>query len=265
MSTNGGKPTTAPATPFKDGPDPLHRLGNWLWVPLKGEWRDVAERPEEVVRQQFVHRLLTEYGYALSQMAQERRTTHGHKSPRADIVVCRDADALRENRDYALVVECKSEDTKIVPDDYDQGESYARAVGCEFLVLHNARETRFLRLVPGAPGSRIDIEDIPNAMEVTDPARLEAIRRASKAFSREEFRRLLSECHDILRDNHKLEPGQAFDEISKILFVKMWVERTGVHERFTEDFLNGYAKYRGRRVEEVMDDLFDDTKVLSGK
>ena len=60
---------------------------------------------------------------------------------------------------------------------------------------------------------------------------LRKVRENLQAFSRKEFQNLLHKCHNILRDNHKMEPGRAFDAISKVLFVKMYVERTGTTAR----------------------------------
>lgn len=81
------KPTQQPSLPFPPAADTLHQEGNWLWIPLRKEWRDVTTKPEEIVRQKFIRTLVEHYGYALEQMDQERRTQHGHKSPRADIVI----------------------------------------------------------------------------------------------------------------------------------------------------------------------------------
>lgn len=251
-------PKKQPAAPYGKQTSPLHIQGDWIWAPLRREWRRCT--PEELVRQQIVYRLHTRYGYALEQMAQERRTQSGRKSPKADVVVCKDAEALQDNRDYVLVVETKSDNVSIDPRDYDQGESYARAVGGEFLMTHNNKETRVFRLVPGAPGRRIDVEDAPSREDLEDPKRLAAIRRATKAFSREEFRKLLFECHTILRDTHKMEPGQAFDQISKILFIKMGVERAGDDRRFSREYIDEYQAIRGIHGSEVMEDLFADTR-----
>ncbi|MBT2522763.1 N-6 DNA methylase [Arthrobacter sp. ISL-28] len=252
------KPTSPPTSHFGEGADVIQIVNGFVWAPLRGKW--LQAKPEEVVRQRFIHRLHSRYGYSLKQMAQEKRTMHGHGSPKADIVVAKDEDALTANRDYVLVVETKAEHVTIVPADYSQGESYARAVGCEFMVAHNEKETRAFRLVPGAPGTRVDIEDAPHAEDLSDAKRLEAIRAATKAFSRDEFRKLLHECHAILRDNHKLDPGAAFDEISKVLFIKMYFERGAEGDRFTRDYMDRYAKVRRSRADEVMTDLFDDTK-----
>ena len=101
------KPTKSPTAPFPNEPDTLHREGNWLWIPLRAQWRDVTSKPEEIVRQTFIRHLVDHYGYSLAQMDQERRTQHGHKSPRADIVIWETPDKKANNNTPVLVVECK--------------------------------------------------------------------------------------------------------------------------------------------------------------
>lgn len=262
MSGSENKPTKSPATPYDDAnPDkPLWVKGAWVWAPLSKAW--LLRRPEEMVRQRFIHRLHTEWGFELGQMRQERKTQHGHGSPKADVVIAESVDAAQENRDWIVVVETKAESVPIVADDYGQGESYARAVGAEFLVMHNEHETSYWRLVKGAPGTRVEITDIPKASEMGDAQRLEAIRRSTKAFTRDEFQRLLFECHSILRDNHKMDPGAAFDEISKILFIKMAQERQGRSDVFTTDRLRQFAEASliGPDDDAVLSQLFNATK-----
>jgi hypothetical protein len=154
------KPKTKPLTPFATAPDSLHREGNWLWIPVRGEWRDVAAKPEEIVRQTFIRHLVDHYGYSLAQMDQGRRTQHGHKSPRADIVIWETAEKKANNNTPVLVVECKSEGVDINVKDYYQGESYTRAVGCEFFIAQNTRFTAVFKLVPGLPGDFVQINEI---------------------------------------------------------------------------------------------------------
>lgn len=79
--TKTRKPTHLPATPFPAAADSVHQENNWLWIPLRREWREVTAKPEESVRQRFIRVLVDHYGYSLEQMDQERRTQHGHKSP----------------------------------------------------------------------------------------------------------------------------------------------------------------------------------------
>ncbi len=254
------KPKDPPATPFPQEPEKLHEQGDWLWIPLRGEWRHVTGKPEETVRQRFIRHLHDSYGYALIQMDQERRTMHGHRSPRADIVVWKTQEAKAANRTPVLVVECKAESVDIDIRDYYQGESYTRAAGCEFFIAHNARYTAIFKLVPGAPGEFVQINEIPGAADWGDARRIEKIRKSLRAFDRREFQELLFKCHSILRDVHKMEPGRAFDTISKILFVKMYVERSGLHGTFTTDFLDRRASTRLPTDALVHDGLFEQTK-----
>ncbi len=56
----------------------------------------------------------------------------------------------------------------------------------------------------------------------------------SKTFSSVEFSKSLFKCHNIIRDNDKLSPEAAFDEISKILFIKIRKERDEVKGIYTK-------------------------------
>lgn len=262
MATKTKKPTAAPATPFPATPDALHQVGNWLWIPLRKEWRDVTTKPEEVVRQKFVRVLAEHYGYDLAQIDQERRTQHGHKSPRADIVVWQSvADKnAKPVRAPVLVVECKTDSIEIQERDYYQGESYTRASGCEFFVATNARHTSVFKLLPGLPGGFVAINEIPKATDWGDAKRLKEIKESLRTFNRKEFQDLLLSCHNILRDVHKMDPGRAFDTISKILFIKMYIERSGQHGTFSVDYLDRRSAVRLPTDPAVHDGLFEQTK-----
>lgn len=254
------KPTIEPKTHFPSKVDALHREGDWLWIPLCHEWRDVSHKPEEIVRQSFIRHLIEHCGYALEQVDQERRTQHGHRSPRADIVVWESPKAKAANRSPVLVIECKAESVDIQVSDYYQGESYTRASGCEFFIAHNQRHTAVFRLVPGLPGEFVQINDIPKASDWGNAKRLDAIRNSLRAFNRKEFQDLLFDCHCILRDVHKMDPGRAFDTISKILFIKMYIERSGLHGTFTVDYLDLRAASRMPNDLPIHDGLFELTK-----
>jgi len=257
------KPTHLPTTPFPiNESSKLHQIDDWLWIPLKGQWRNIAAKPEEIVRQRFIRHLYFDYGYTMEQMDQERRTMHGRRSPRADIVVWESTGAKAANRTPVLVVECKAEAVEIHIKDYYQGESYARAVGCEFFIAHNQRFTAVFRLVPGLPGEFVQINEIPKAYDWSNAKRIEEIKNRLRAFDRKEFQDLLFDCHCILRDVHKMDPGRAFDTISKILFIKMYVERSGLYGTFTVDYLDRRAATRLPTDPLVHDGLFEQTKVF---
>ena len=214
----------------------------------------------EVVSTEAVETRVPNYGYTFEQMDQERRTMHGRRSPRADIVIWETPAAKSRNRTPVLVVECKAEKVDINIKDYYQGESYARAAGCEFFIAHNARYTAVFKLVPGTPGDFVPINEIPRAEDWGDAKRIEEIKSKLRVFNRREFQDLLFKCHSILRDVHKMDPGRAFDTISKILFVKRYVERSGRHGTFRVDYLDRRAAERMPNEPLVHDRLFDLTK-----
>ena len=229
-----------------------------IFCPLLKDWR--VAKPEEIVRQSYILHLNHHYGYQFEQMAQERRTLHGHRSPKADIVVYETAEKCHQRKSPVIVVECKAESVDIHPKDYYQGESYARATGCELLVMHNERQTFFAKLVPGTPGDQVPINELPRVEDWGDAKKIEAIKSKTRAFSRKEFQDLLFRCHCILRDVHKMEPGTAFDAMSKVLFIKMYIERTGTWGTFTIDFLDRRAADRLPEEKAIHEHLFDQTK-----
>ena len=94
-----------------------------------------------------------------------------------------------------------------------------------------------------------------------------ALRRSgehSRTSDRKQFQDLLFECHSILRDVHKMDLGKSFDTISKILFIKMYIERSGQFGTFTVDFISKRASTRLRTDQAVHDGLFEQTKEYYG-
>ena len=237
----------------------LHRSGRFAWAPLRG-WVDVTHKPEEVVRQHWIRRLLLDGGFSLEQMDQERRTHSGRRSPRADIVVWRNAADKQAGREPVLVVETKADEGIVRPADFWQGESYARAAGARFLVLANASNQVVFELTKGMPGRARQINSWPKAADIGDEKRLKALIERLEVFDREQFQRVLFECHSLLRDNHAMTPDRAFDTISKVLFIKLHVERTQTHETFTTKYLDDAAKYLTNPKLAIYEQMFEQTK-----
>ena len=212
------------------------------------------------MRQEFIRHLHLTLGYSLAQMGQEMRTQSGTKSVRADIVVWGSADEKADSASPKIVVECKAESVSLNLKDYYQGESYARSMGAEFFVAHNRRFTEPFEVVPAAPGKFKSVARIPAANDWGDAKKIKAIKSAQRAFNRVEFTRLLQTSHDIIRDVHKKDPTAAFDAISKVLFIKMFVERSGLHGTFTTEYLDNRKKLALPGDPPVHQQLFDQTK-----
>lgn len=185
--------------------------------------------PEEEVRQGFVCTLVNDYGYSLNQLGEElqvNNSSRGTGRARADIVVWKSEKDKMESNSAFIVVECKAENIKIHEEDYYQGSNYALYAGASFFVTTNNRETKYFHVIQGKiPKKLNEIVTIPKASEVESEKRIKEILSQTKTFSREEFTALLLKCHNIIRNNDKLSPEAAFDEISKILFIKIDFER----------------------------------------
>lgn len=200
---------------------------NKIYAPLKDKWLIV--KPEEEVRQRYICRLVDSYGYNLKQMDQELKVTNsqrGQGSTRADIVIWKSAQEKNDNKSAFIIVECKAESVTIRKEDYYQGYNYAAWAGADFFVTTNLKETRIFKVVKGElPKKLEEIVDIPTAEMANNEKKVKELLNQTKAFTRDEFSRLLYKCHNIIRNNDKLSPEAAFDEISKILFIKIRYER----------------------------------------
>lgn len=201
---------------------------NKIFAPLKNKW--LVYKPEEEVRQKYICRLVDSYGYSLDQMAQELQVTNSHRgqgAARGDIVIWRSKEDKQNSKSALIVVECKAESVTIHQEDYFQGYNYAAWAGADFFVTTNLKETRIFRVVKGEIPKRLEeIADIPDAAKATNQKEIDKLLKQTKAFTRDEFSKLLFKCHNIIRNNDKLSPEAAFDEISKILFIKIRYERS---------------------------------------
>jgi type I restriction enzyme M protein len=81
-----------------------------------------------------------------------------------------------------------------------------------------------------------------------------------RAFNRKEFLDRLSDCHGILRDVHKMDPGRSFDTISKILLIKMHIERSEPRGALTTEFLDKLTLARSPGDPAIHEGLFERTK-----
>lgn len=206
----------------------IQKDNNKIYAPLKNRW--LILKPEEEVRQKYICRLVDCYGYSLEQMDQEMQVTNsqrGQGAARADIIVWRSKEDKEAKKYPLIVVECKAESVTIHKEDYYQGMNYASWVHADFFVTTNLKETRIFRIVKGQIPDKLDeIVDIPNASRANNQKEIDKLLKQTKAFTRDEFSKLLFKCHNIIRNNDKLSPEAAFDEISKILFIKIRYERS---------------------------------------
>jgi len=222
--------------------------GNKIYSPLKDKW--LVKTPEENVRQEYICRLVNHYGYGLEQIRQEVKVAQGNQRgtgrASADIVVWKLKEEVAK-KPPIIVVECKADNINIVEGDYFQGSHYARYVKAPFFVTTNLKHTKVFKVnLEGYPNDLEDeILDIPNAKDLGNEKIIKNLLTQTKAFTRDEFSNLLFRCHNIIRNNDKLSPEAAFDETSKILFMKIRYERNPDEENIfsLNQFKKQEAKY----------------------
>lgn len=198
-----------------------------IYCPLKKAWH--ISTPEERVRQYYIAILANKYGYSLKQMEQELKVNNskrGQGKARADIVIWKNEQDKKDKKAAFIVVEYKAENVKVRVEDYYQGFNYASWAHADFFVTTNEKETKYFNVDPAYLPQKLDeVVAIPTAKDVDDAARIEQIKNQTKLFTRDEFTKTLRACHNIIRNNDKLSPEAAFDEISKLLFMKIRFER----------------------------------------
>ena len=119
--------------------------------------KDILAKPEEVVRQLWVHRLITDYKYPLERMSVEYPVTFGRDtSKRADIVVF---DKDRPTVPY-LIVEVKQTKLK---DGKEQLKSYTHATGAPLALWSNGGLT--IQWHRKNPNYFVELPDIPRASQ----------------------------------------------------------------------------------------------------
>jgi type I restriction enzyme M protein len=237
----------------------IERKNGQTYSHIRKKW--LIETPEERVRQEYLCVLVNEYVYSLDQIDEELSVTgRGSGDARADFLIWRTPQEKAAGKTAFIVVECKADNVTIDGKTYWQGANYAQYKRSKFFVTHNNRETKFwkVNLEQRMPNFE-EIEDIPHA-EATDKEVEEIISRL-KVFREDEFADLLHQCHNIIRNREKLDPAAAFDEIAKILFVKVCFERRlkGGKQRknlFSAEFL----KQQKEVYEYPIDTLFAETK-----
>jgi len=199
------------------------------YIPLKNEWRDLNNQPEEKVRQDFICKLINDYGYCLDQMKQEVKLTksqRGRGGAYADIVIWKTKKEKDENKTAFMVIELKADALNLKPEDFYQGYNYATWSRAKLFVISNGRVIKIYKTIEEElPLSLNSVSEIPQAKDIQDEKKLEDILSKTKEFTGDEFAKLLHKCHNIIRNNDKLDPANSFDEISKVLFLKIMYER----------------------------------------
>ena len=175
--------------------------------------------------EKFYRRLLESYGYSKNQMA-TNVSIFNHSV--ADIAIWRSEEEKIQGKtpNIYVLVSCRTEHIRIEAEDYFGQFKQAALNNMAFYVAHNLKETKVFYIDKNARPFKIEhISDFPHSEDIITDDSLELFVNRMRAYSKDSFLRSLNRCHNIIRNMDKFSPEAAFDEISKVLFLKILYER----------------------------------------
>ena len=231
----------------------LHLKNGKTYVKCLATGKDRQIKPEEIIRQCWIARLLNHYHYSPARLGIEFPITFGRDtSKRADIVVF---DADRPNVPY-IIIEVKALKLK---DGKDQLKSYCHATGAPIGVwsdggitsVYHRRNPNYFVPLPDFPDNTQNIEDILN-----EPWTLQTLRdKQAEREKRKQLRAIIEDMEDEVLSNAGVD---VFEEVFKLIFTKLYDELSQYQGK------SKFLRFRNVNTESElrrrMDDLFDEAK-----
>jgi type I restriction enzyme M protein len=211
----------------------------------------------------FLRQLKEDYKYETEQIALNVKAdefTPGLGWAKADIVVWASVEDKENNAAPFIVTQGKDHDGLRL-EDFFEGIAYAQTNKATLFVpldktsgqdkdkinFYKLDGEKLISIVKPKPG------ELQNRRKIAD-----ALSHDEK-FKRKEFKEILFACHNVIRNNDKFSPEMAFDEISKVMFVKIDYERyNGLLTK--AELLKKQKEHQTYSVEPFYQTFFEKTK-----
>jgi type I restriction enzyme M protein len=219
--------------------------------------KDLQAKPEEIVRQLWIYRLINRYKYPINRLTVEYPITFGRDtSKRADIVVF---DADRPTVPY-LIVEVKQPTAK---GGKEQLKSYTHATGAPLALWSNG--TQAIAWHRKNPNYFIEIPDLPTVTQtiediVGQPWTIQTLiekekQREAEGLRARSLRQLVEDMEDEVLANAGVD---VFEEVFKLIFTKLYDELACYRKRYKHlRFRNANT---ASQLRANIQGLFDDAK-----
>lgn len=168
-----------------------------------------------------------------------------------------------------VVVETKGPEEHLTEGDRDQAVSYARLLPtiAPIALVYNGSDggtkvydvMSMAQLPDGLPTCEQAIKLAKKGAPTPEHAQrlaAAAIQETFRIDNVEEFKRILRASHNAIRNNEGYDPTKAFDELSKVMFTKLFEERREGTNRFTVDQFKMFADSNVK----IIDQIFEETK-----
>jgi type I restriction enzyme M protein len=184
--------------------------------------------PEEEVRATTYLQLIFDYGYDARRIDVEHVVPRRTPSDLADIVVFSD----ERRKEPWIVIECKrqvisdAEFTQAI----EQGFGNANSLSAPYLMVTSGLKTQYydVKNFPSLEREANRIADIPRFNEYA-PKKYKYTKGGVFDIVRveeQQLTRIFKQAHDALWAGGKRNPAEAFDELDKLIFCKLWDERS---------------------------------------
>lgn len=193
--------------------------------------------PEEKVQVETFLRLILDYNYPVNRIKQFVPVTMGSEIKEADIVVYEDDMYMSPH----ILVECKRQEVSEAEyqQAIEQAYSYAFALPCDikYVWVTSGIKSDYFE-VDKNQNTRNQLPDIPQ-FGVKDVASYKYVYEAQylpeeagkqrffdlSVINQSELTRRFKQAHEALWAGGQLNPSEAFDELDKLIFCKIWDER----------------------------------------
>lgn len=212
--------------------------------------RNLSNIDKTQMIESFRQRLLGDYGFKEEQIGMNVKLS---KDFCIDLAIWKNGDGKKNNRlpDICVTILCKMEHLKIDKKDVDGVILTSKHSSLCFVVVHNLKETRVFLIDDKKNGTFEQIADFPKATDIANDMLLGAFVTKMRNSSKEALIQAFGKCHNFIRNIDKLSPEAAFDEFSKVIFIKMDYERDpdgeliftkNKYEQLESDFLANSPK-----------------------
>jgi type I restriction enzyme M protein len=192
--------------------------------------------PEEKVQAETFLKLVLTYGYDPKRIEQFVSVKIGSDTREADIIVYNND----EHTSAHIVVECKKEDVSELEFKQAIGQAFSYAatgtVRAKYFWVASKIKDAFFEIPEKEPKKYITVPDVPQ-YGVSKLAKYKYAKgggeiNGQKLFELEpveqdELTRRFKQAHNSLWGGGELNPSEAFDELDKLIFCKIWDERKG--------------------------------------
>lgn len=223
--------------------------GKSIYYPVMSKPRNI-DNPEEKVQAETYIKLIENYNYSPDCIKMYETVQMGSETKEADIIVYKD----KEKMTPYIVIECKkqeiteSEFTRAV----EQCFSYAFSILAEYAWTTSGIKDAYFEVPKEQPRKREAIADIPifgvkelptykyakNGDTAKEGQRLFDLSKVDE----NELTRRFKQAHQALWGGGELNPSEAFDELDKLIFCKIWDEHKARKNGEPYDFQVMYIK-----------------------